>query len=106
MIPRVAGLAQAVDAYCERIGFSQVEVRALFEAETRPVLRVKLHAEQLSNMGGAALAADYRALSADYPDHADEEGILEMAEAGVEWKSSVWGTGWFDSVKLGWSRTI
>src|SRR3546814_207346 len=83
MIPRVAGLAQAVDAYCERIGFSQVEVRALFEAATRHGLRVKLHAEQLSNMGGAALAADYRALSADHLEHADEAGIMAMAKAGM-----------------------
>src|SRR3546814_18206089 len=82
MIPRVAGLAQAVDAYCERIGFSQVEVRALFEAATRHGLRVKLHAEQLSNMGGAALAADYRALSSDPLEHTDEAGIRAMAKAG------------------------
>src|SRR3546814_4084261 len=72
MIPRVAGLAQAVDAYCERIGFSQVEVRALFEAATRHGLRVKLHAEPLSNLGRAALAAAYRALSPDHHEHAEE----------------------------------
>src|SRR3546814_17671375 len=60
MIPRVAGLAQAVDAYCERIGFSQVAVRALLEAATRHGLRVKPHAAQLSHNGGAALAAAYR----------------------------------------------
>jgi imidazolonepropionase len=83
MIPRVAGLAQAVDAYCEGIGFTQVEVRALFEAATRHGLRVKLHAEQLSNMGGAALAADYKALSADHLEHADEAGIMAMAKAGM-----------------------
>lgn len=83
MIPRVAGLAQAVDAYCEGIGFNQVEVRALFEAATRHGLRVKLHAEQLSNMGGAALAADYKALSADHLEHADETGIMAMAKAGM-----------------------
>lgn len=83
MIPQVAGLAQAVDAYCEGIGFTQAEVRALFEAATRHGLRVKLHAEQLSNMGGAALAADYRALSADHLEHADESGIVAMAKAGM-----------------------
>ncbi|PWG02701.1 imidazolonepropionase [Sphingosinicella humi] len=83
MIPQVAGLAQAVDAYCEGIGFTQAEVRALFEAATRHGLRVKLHAEQLSNMGGAALAADYKALSADHLEHADEAGIVAMAKAGM-----------------------
>ena len=85
MIPAVAeaGLASAVDAFCEGIGFTPGEVRALFQAATDHGLRVKLHAEQLSNLSGAALAADYGALSADHLEHADEDGIRKMAAAGM-----------------------
>jgi imidazolonepropionase len=85
MIPAVAeaGLAKAVDAYCEGIGFSADEVRALFEAADEHGLRVKLHAEQLSNLNGAALAAEFGALSADHLEHADEAGIGAMARAGM-----------------------
>jgi imidazolonepropionase len=75
------GLAQAVDAFAENIGFTIEEVRALFEAAQAEGLRVKLHAEQLSNMNGAALAAEYRALSADHLEHLDEEGVGAMARA-------------------------
>jgi imidazolonepropionase len=75
------GLAQAVDAFAENIGFTIDEVRALFEAARTEGLRVKLHAEQLSNMNGAALAAEYRALSADHLEHLDEEGAGAMARA-------------------------
>ena len=74
-------LAGAVDAYCEGIGFTLEEVRALFEAAADHGLGIKLHAEQLSNMRGAALAADYGALSADHLEHADEEGVAAMARA-------------------------
>ena len=83
MVPAVAeaGLATSVDAFAENIGFTLEEVRALFEAAARAGLRVKLHAEQLSNMNGAALAAEYRALSADHLEHADEESIGAMARA-------------------------
>ena len=83
MIPAVAdeGLADAVDAYCEGIGFTPDEVRTLFDAASEAGLRVKLHAEQLSNMHGAALAAEYGALSADHLEHADEAGIAAMAAA-------------------------
>jgi imidazolonepropionase len=77
------GLASAVDAYCEGIGFTRDEVRALFEAARDHGLAIKLHAEQLSNMGGAALAADYGALSADHVEHLDEEGVAAMARAGT-----------------------
>jgi imidazolonepropionase len=77
------GLANAVDAYCEGIGFSRDEVRALFEAARDHGLAIKLHAEQLSNMGGAALAADYGALSADHVEFLDEEGVAAMARAGT-----------------------
>jgi imidazolonepropionase len=85
MIPAVAdaGLAQAVDAFCEGIGFTPDEVRSLFEAADEHGLRVKLHAEQLSNLNGAALAAEFGALSADHLEHADEAGIEAMASAGM-----------------------
>jgi imidazolonepropionase len=85
MIPAVAeaGLAGAVDAFCEGIGFTPDEVRTLFEAADEHGLRVKLHAEQLSNLDGAALAAEFGALSADHLEHADEAGIGAMARAGM-----------------------
>ena len=85
MIPEAAerGLATAVDAFCEGIGFTPDEVRALFEAADVHGLKVKLHAEQLSNCNGAALAAEFGALSADHLEHADEAGVAAMAAAGM-----------------------
>jgi len=83
MIPAARGIAQAVDAYCETIGFTRDEVRTLFDAAKAAGMRVKLHAEQLSNQQGAALAADYGALSADHLEHVDEAGIRAMAKAGM-----------------------
>jgi imidazolonepropionase len=85
MLPAAAeaGLATAVDAFCEGIGFTPAEVRALFQAAADHGLRVKLHAEQLSNLEGAALAAEYGALSADHLEHADEAGVAAMARAGM-----------------------
>jgi len=85
MIPAAAeaGLARAVDAFCEGIGFTPAEVRALFEAADEHGLRVKLHAEQLSNLHGAALAAEFGALSADHLEHADEAGVEAMSRAGM-----------------------
>ena len=85
MIPEAAerGLATAVDAFCEGIGFTPDEVRALFEAADEHGLKVKLHAEQLSNCNGAALAAEFGALSADHLEHADEAGVAAMAAAGM-----------------------
>jgi imidazolonepropionase len=85
LVPAVAeaGLATAVDAFCEGIGFTPDEVRSLFEAADDHGLRVKLHAEQLSNLHGAALAAEYGALSADHLEHADEAGIEAMARADM-----------------------
>ena len=85
MLPAAAeqGLATAVDAFCEGIGFTADEVRALFEATADHGLRVKLHAEQLSNLHGAALAARYDALSADHLEHADEAGVEAMARANM-----------------------
>jgi imidazolonepropionase len=85
ILPAVArqGLASAVDAYCETIGFTSDEVAALFEAAQAHGLKVKLHAEQLSNQHGAALAAEYGALSADHVEHLDEDGVKAMASAGT-----------------------
>ena len=85
MIPAVAqaGLATSVDAFCEGIGFTVAETERLFDAATANGLRVKLHAEQLSNRGGAKMAARYQALSADHLEHIDEEGVAAMAEAGT-----------------------
>jgi imidazolonepropionase len=85
MLPAAAKqkLASAVDAFCEGIGFTPDEVAMLFEAAAANGLRVKLHAEQLSDLKGAALAADYEALSADHLEHADEDGVAAMARAGM-----------------------
>jgi imidazolonepropionase len=74
-------LATAVDAYCEGIGFTLAEVRELFEAAADLGLAVKVHAEQLSNLHGAELAADFGALSADHIEYADEAGVAAMARA-------------------------
>jgi imidazolonepropionase len=85
MIPAIAeaGLAGAVDAFCEGIGFTPDEVRSVFQTAESHGLRVKLHAEQLSNLSGAALAAEFGALSADHLEHADEAGVEAMARAGM-----------------------
>ena len=77
------GLATAVDAFCEGIGFTPDEVRSLFQAARDHGLGIKLHAEQLSNLGGAGLAADYGALSADHLEHADEAGVAAMAHSDM-----------------------
>lgn len=77
------GLVDAVDAYCEPIAFSTDEVARLFDKARALGLPVKLHADQLSDGGGAALAARYNALSADHIEHTTEPGIRAMAEAGV-----------------------
>ncbi|TGX39319.1 imidazolonepropionase [Sphingomonas naasensis] len=83
MIPAIAGLADAVDAFCEGIGFSADQVRRVFETARAHDLPVKLHAEQLSNLHGAALAAEYGALSADHLEHLDQAGVEAMARAGT-----------------------
>ena len=85
LLPAVTAedLAGAVDAFCEGIGFTPEEVRAWFEAATELGLRVKLHAEQLSNLRGAALAAEFEALSADHLEHVDEAGVRAIAAAGM-----------------------
>jgi len=85
MLPALAAekLVDAVDAFCEGIGFSIAQTTRVFEAATRHGLPVKLHAEQLSNLGGAALAARYKGLSADHLEHLDEAGVAAMAGAGT-----------------------
>jgi imidazolonepropionase len=85
LIPAAAkqGLATSVDAFCETIAFTPEEVERLFKAAAHHGLRVRLHAEQLSNQHGAALAAQYRALSADHLEHLDEAGAKAMAAAGT-----------------------
>jgi imidazolonepropionase len=74
-------LADAVDAFCERIAFSTAETRRVFAAACAAGLRVKLHADQLSDSGGAALAAEFGALSADHLEYANDAGIAAMANA-------------------------
>lgn len=85
MIPAVAreGLADAVDAFCEGIGFSREQVARVFAAAQKHDLPIKLHAEQLSNLHGSALAAEYGALSADHLEFLDTDGIAAMAKAGT-----------------------
>ncbi len=78
-----AGLVDAVDAYCEGIAFSPGQVRRVFDAAAELELPVKLHADQLSNLGGAALAAEYGALSADHLEWTDAAGVAAMAAAGT-----------------------
>ena len=84
MIPHVARhrLADAVDGFCEGIAFSPEEMAQVFEAATRCGLAVKLHADQLSDLGGAALAARFGALSADHLEYTSEDGAVAMARAG------------------------
>jgi len=85
MLPAVseAGLADAVDAFCEGIGFTPAQTRRVFEAARSLGLPVKLHAEQLSNLNGAALAAEFGGLSADHLEHLDDAGIAAMRQAGM-----------------------
>jgi imidazolonepropionase len=85
MIPSIAreGLADAVDAFCEAIAFSPAQTARVFAAAKAAGLPVKLHADQLSNLGGARLAAEHGALSADHLEYADEDGVAAMARAGT-----------------------
>lgn len=85
MLPEIArlGLADAVDAFCETIGFTPAQTERIFVAAQRAGLPIKLHAEQLSNQHGAALAARYGALSADHLEHLDSDGVAAMADAGM-----------------------
>ncbi len=77
------GLVDAVDGFCEGIAFSPDEMRLVFDAGKSLGLPVKLHADQLSNLHGAALAAGYQALSADHLEYTDEEGAAAMTRAGT-----------------------
>ena len=85
MLPAVAaeGLADAVDGFCEGIAFSTDEMKRVFDAAKAHGLPVKLHADQLSNLHGAALAAEYGALSADHLEYTDDAGAAAMAKAGT-----------------------
>ena len=77
------GLVDAVDGFCEGIAFAPRQIARVFDRARALGLPVKLHAEQLSNLGGAALAASYGALSADHLEHLDQAGIDAMARAGT-----------------------
>jgi len=77
------GLVDAVDGFCEGIAFSPAQIARLFAVAAELGLPVKLHAEQLSNLGGAALAAQHGALSADHLEYLDEAGVMAMAAAGT-----------------------
>ena len=85
MLPAVAAenLADAVDGFCEGIGFTPAQIERVFRAAKALGLPVKLHAEQLSNLNGAALAARYGALSADHLEHLGAAGVAAMAQAGT-----------------------
>ena len=85
MIPAIAaaGLADAVDGFCEGIGFTADQIGRVFAAATKARLPVKLHAEQLSNLHGAALAAKHNALSADHLEWLDDDGVAAMAASGT-----------------------
>ena len=85
MLPALAaeGLVDAVDVFCERIAFTLAETEQVFQAAQKLGIPVKLHAEQLSDMGGAALAARYGALSCDHIEHLSADGIAAMKAAGT-----------------------
>jgi imidazolonepropionase len=85
MLPGIAaeGLADAVDGFCEGIAFSPAQIARVFDAAKTAGLPVKLHADQLSNLHGAELAARYGALSADHLEYTDEAGAEAMASAGT-----------------------
>jgi imidazolonepropionase len=84
-LPRLhgEGLVDAVDAFCERIGFTLEQTRRVFEAARALGLPVKLHADQLSDGEGAALVAEFGGLSADHVEHTSEAGVRAMARAGT-----------------------
>jgi imidazolonepropionase len=85
MLPQLhqQGLVDAVDAFCENIAFSVTEVEKVFATAAALKLPVKIHAEQLSNSGGAKLAATYNAMSADHLEYLDEDGVAAMAASGT-----------------------
>ncbi|WP_287830401.1 imidazolonepropionase [Idiomarina sp.] len=85
ILPTLAdeGLVDAVDAFCESIGFSPAQTQRVFEAAQSLGLPVKLHAEQITNQQGAQLAAQFEALSADHLEQLDEAGVQAMAASGT-----------------------
>jgi len=85
VLPAIAreGLADAVDAFCERIAFTPAQTRRVFEKARELNLPVKLHADQLSDLGGAALAAEFGARSAEHLEHTSDAGVRAMAVAGT-----------------------
>ena len=85
ILPAIAreGLADAVDAFCERIAFTPDQTRRVFARARELGLPVKLHADQLSDLGGAALAAEFGARSAEHLEHTSEDGVRAMAQAGT-----------------------
>ncbi|MCG7543813.1 imidazolonepropionase [Pseudoalteromonas sp. MM17-2] len=85
MLPEVAAkkLANAVDVFCEHVGFSYAQTERVLKAAQDLGFKLKLHAEQLSNMGGTALAAKYQALSSDHLEYLDEQGVKAMAQSGM-----------------------
>jgi imidazolonepropionase len=85
MLPALAdeGLVDSVDVFCESIGFTIAQSERVYERASKLGLPVKMHAEQLTNSGGAHLACRYSAISADHLEHLDEEGVIAMKNAGV-----------------------
>ena len=83
MLPLVAkeNLADAVDGFCEGIGFSPEQMRKVFDKARELGIPVKLHAEQLSDLSGASLVAEYQGLSADHLEYLSEQSIVAMAKA-------------------------
>lgn len=77
------GLADAVDVFCESVGFSVAQTEKVFEAAKKHKLPVKLHAEQMSNLGGSELAASFGALSVDHVEYLDEQGVKAIAKSGT-----------------------
>ena len=82
-VAQAEGLVDAVDGFCEGIAFTPAQIARVFDRARALGLPVKLHAEQLSNLGGAALAASYGALSADHLEYLDDAGVVAMARAGT-----------------------
>lgn len=83
MIPALATECDAVDAFCEGIAFSPAQTQVIFDAARKSGLSVKLHADQLSDLGGAGLAADNEALSADHVEFTSEESVRRMKQSGI-----------------------
>lgn len=85
MLPALAaeGLVDSVDGFCENIAFSPAQIERVFKAAAALGLRVRLHADQLSNLGGARLAATHAALSADHLEYSDEAGVEALALSGT-----------------------